>query len=117
MGNRQDTKLVSGIFYQLRPRRENFENQSRTWWAIFIIVVGGSFVLLAGLFILAARSISQLGIQVVLTTFAITIGLTVVLAIKDLKVENGTFSVARGYMLFLLMCFVIALALFPLSMV
>lgn len=87
------------------------------WWAIFIIVVGGSLVLLAGLFILAARSISQIGIQVVLTTFLIMIGMAIVLAIKDLKVVDQTFTVAQGYALFLVMCLVVALAAFPLSMI
>ncbi|MFX1260956.1 MAG: ABC transporter permease [Promethearchaeota archaeon] len=117
MGNRQDTKIISGIFYQLSPKRETFEKQSRMWWAIFIIVVGGSLVLLAGLFILAARSISQIGIQVVLTTFLIMIGMAIVLAIKDLKVVDQTFTVAQGYALFLVMCLVVALAAFPLSMI
>jgi peptide/nickel transport system permease protein len=87
------------------------------WWAIFIIVVGGSLALLAGLFILAARSISQIGIQVVLTTFLITIGMAIVLAIKDLKVTDQAFTVAQGYALFLVMCLVVALAALPLSMI
>ncbi|MFW9912628.1 MAG: ABC transporter permease [Candidatus Thorarchaeota archaeon] len=117
MGDRQDTKIISGIFYQLSPRRETFEKQSRMWWAIFIIVVGGSLALLAGLFILAARSVSQIGIQVVLTTFLITIGMAIVLAIKDLKVTDQALTVAQGYALFLVMCLVVALAALPLSMI
>lgn len=87
------------------------------WWAIFIIVVGGSLALLAGLFILAARSVSQIGIQVVLTTFLITIGMAIVLAIKDLKVTDQALTVAQGYALFLVMCLVVALAALPLSMI
>jgi peptide/nickel transport system permease protein len=117
MDNRQDTKLVSGVFYQLSPKRETFQNQSRTWWLIFIIVVGGSLVLLAGLFILAAQSISQIGIQVVLITFAITICMMIILSIKDLKIEDGTLTTARGYALFIVMCVVVALILFPVSLV
>jgi len=115
MENVQDRKIVSGVFYQLSPKRETFEKRSRTWWVIFIIFVGGSLVLLAGLFILAARSISQIGIQVVLITFAVTICMMIFLAIKDLKVEDGTLTTARGYSIFLALCAVVALILFPVS--
>jgi peptide/nickel transport system permease protein len=117
MNDKQDTKLVSGVFYQLRPKRETFEKQSRNWWIIFIIVVGGSLVLLAGLFLLAAQSISQIGIQVVLITFVIAIAMLLILAIKNLKIEDGTLTTTKGYALFIVMCVVIALILFPVSLV
>jgi peptide/nickel transport system permease protein len=115
MENVQDRKIVSGVFYQLSPKRETFEKRSRTWWLIFIIIVGGSLLLLAGLFIFAARSISQIGIQVVLITFAVMICMMIFLAIKDLKIEDGTLTTARGYSIFLALCAVVALLLFPVS--
>ena len=117
MDNKQDTKLISGMFYQLSPKRETFEKRSRSWWIIFIIIVGGSLTLIAGLFILAAQSISQIGIQVVLITFVIMIGMMIFLAIKDMKIVDGTLTTAKGYALFLLMCAVVAIILFPVSMI
>jgi len=111
----ENTKLVSGVFYQLSPKRETFQGRSLGWWIAFIIIVGGALVMLGGLFILAALSISELGIQVVLSTFVITIIMTIFLAVRNAMIQMKRLTVRRGYALFVLMCVIIALVVFPLS--
>ncbi|MFW9888006.1 MAG: ABC transporter permease, partial [Candidatus Thorarchaeota archaeon] len=93
-----------------------FEGRTKGWWIAFIVLVGGSFVMLAGLLILAALSISQIGIQVVLSTFFITISIIIFLAIRDVRIREGRLTKRRGYVLFALICLVAAIVVYPLSL-
>ncbi|MFW9847324.1 MAG: ABC transporter permease, partial [Candidatus Thorarchaeota archaeon] len=104
-------------FYQLLPKRASFEGRTTGWWIVFIIIVGGSLVMLAGLFILAAISISQVGIQVVLSTFAILIVIVIFLAVRDVRIQEGLLTRRRGYALFALVCIIIAVVVLPISFI
>lgn len=70
-------KTISGAFLRIGVVQETIRGQSRKWWAGFIIVVGGSLILIASMIGFAVTSYSGVGVQVVVIT--ITIGLAVLL--------------------------------------
>lgn len=82
-------KTVSGAFLRSGVIQKAIGDRSRKWWVGFIIVVGGSLVLISALIGLAANSNSEVGIQVIVITiemgFAILVGRWVV---RDLEVER-----------------------------
>lgn len=67
----QNKKIASGAVLGIRSAQETMKYRSRRWWLGFIIVVGGSLVLVMSLIGFAADSGSGLGIQVVEITFLI----------------------------------------------
>jgi len=82
-------KTVSGAFLRSGVIQKAIGDRSRKWWVGFIIVIGGSLVLISALIGLAANSNSEVGIQVIVITiemgFAILVGRWVV---RDLEVER-----------------------------
>lgn len=70
-------KTISGAFLRIGVVQEAIRVQSRKWWAGFIIVVGGSLILISSLIGFAANSSSGVGAQVIVIT--ITMGLAVLL--------------------------------------
>jgi peptide/nickel transport system permease protein len=68
-------KTVSGAFLRIGVVQETLRDRSRKWWAGFIIVVGGSLVLISSLIGLAVNSGSGFGAQVI--TITVVIGLVV----------------------------------------
>ena len=68
-------KTVSGMFLRIGVVQETMKDRSRKWWAGFIIVIGGSLVLISSLIGLAANSGSGFGAHVIAIT--ITLGLAV----------------------------------------
>ncbi|MFX0046324.1 MAG: ABC transporter permease [Candidatus Hermodarchaeota archaeon] len=67
----QNEKIVSGAVLRISRAQETMKDRSRRWWVGFIVVVGGSLLLIMSLIGFAANSGSGLGVQVVEITFLI----------------------------------------------
>ncbi|MHA1964772.1 MAG: ABC transporter permease subunit [Candidatus Thorarchaeota archaeon] len=70
-------KTVSGAFLSIGVVQEVIRDRSIKWWAGFIIVVGGSLIMISSLIGLAASSGSGFGVQVIAITIAFALAVLV----------------------------------------
>ena len=59
------SKIISGVFIQLRPSKDTFEDRSNKWWLAFVAILISTAIVMTGFILLAAVSHSGLGLQVV----------------------------------------------------
>jgi peptide/nickel transport system permease protein len=70
-------KTVSGAFLRVGVIQEVIKDRSTKWWAGFIIVVGGSLIMISSLIGLAASSGSGFGVQVIVITIVLALAVLV----------------------------------------
>ena len=89
-------KLVSGIFFQLKPSRETFEGRTTKWWITFIIILAMIGIVLFGFVALASTANSGLGLQVIGYTFLFGFIVLVGLAFRRVSIRDQIFSIKRS---------------------
>jgi peptide/nickel transport system permease protein len=104
------TKLVSGIFFQLTPKKEAFEGRSGKWWFALLILVGLALAFIAGLILVAVGSNSGMGLQVVTGTFIIGFLVLGGRAGSRYVVEQGVVTKKRAFAWFIGFCLITTIA-------
>ena len=88
--------IISGIFFQLKPPRETFEERPTKWWVTFLIILAVTITVLLGLILLAAKSHSGLGLQVVGYTFLFGFIILLTGAFRRFGLKSGTLTIRQG---------------------
>ncbi len=89
-------KLISGVFFQLHPSRDNFEDKSKKWWLIFIAILVATGIMLFGLLSLSAVSHSGLGLPVVGYTFLFAFVILIALAFRRVSIKENLFTLKQS---------------------
>jgi peptide/nickel transport system permease protein len=89
-------KLISGVFFQLHPSRENFEAKSKKWWLIFILILIATGIMLFGLLSLSVVSHSGLGLPVVGYTFLFAFIILITLAFRRVSIKENLFTLKQS---------------------
>ena len=92
----EQKSIVSGIFFQLKPSKETFEDRRPKWWIGFILVMVAVVLVLSGLILLAAKSDSGLGLQVVGYTFLFGFIILITSAFRRVVIKNELMTVKRS---------------------
>jgi len=105
-----NTKLVSGIFFQLTPTRETFEGRSSSWWLALLVIIGLALSFISTLILIAVGSNSGIGLQVVAGTFIIGLLVLFGSAWRRQVVEEEFLTKKRAFIWFIGFCGIIAIA-------
>ena len=92
----EQQKLVSGVFFQLKPSRETFEGRTTKWWIAFIIILATVGVLLFGFVTLSATANSGIGLQVIGYTFLFGFIVLLGLAFRRVSIKGQIFSLKQS---------------------
>jgi len=87
------SKVLSGIFFQLAPSKEELQDYSRKWWLAIVSLAVFTLALVASLIMMSLVSHSGVGVYVVLGTFCIGIG--ILFTFGYLKSRDQIFDFAK----------------------
>ncbi len=104
-------KVLSGIFYQLAPSREELQQYSRKWWLVIVSLTVFTLALVSSLILMSLVSHSGVGLYVVLGTFCI--GISILFTSAYMKGRSQTYDITTsGNILRLVPIFIIFAAIF-----
>jgi len=102
------SKIISGVFFQLRPSKETFEERPTKWWFAFIAVLILTVVLMGGLVSMAAVSHSGLGLQVTGYTFLFGLIIFIAMVFRKVGIRDQLITIKKANLLIILVFAILA---------
>ena len=109
------SKVLSGIFFQLAPSKEELQQYSRKWWLAILSLTVFTLALVASLIAMSLVSHSGVGSYVVLGTFCIGIGILFTSAYLKSRDQLIDFAKSGTILRFALVFLVFAVIFLPLG--
>ncbi|MFW9920754.1 MAG: ABC transporter permease [Candidatus Thorarchaeota archaeon] len=107
------TKVLSGIFYQLAPSKDELKEYSRKWWLAVLSLTAFTLLVVASLIGMSLVSHSGVGIYVVLGTLCIGIGILFTSAYLRTRYQNTDLVTKGNIFHFALVFLIFAVIFFP----
>ena len=90
------SKIISGVFIQLRPSIDTFEDRPRKWWITFVAILISTAIVMTGFILLAASSNSGLGLQVVGYTFLFGFIVLIGAVFRKVGIRDQLITIKQG---------------------